>query len=75
MKAEGQSYSHSWAPILAETDAQASVQTGGISSCSPVEVGGDVFVATCNFRGYGTIVIKEFLDPGNCASPCVVPNR
>jgi len=33
-----------------------------------------VFVATCNFRGYGTIVIKEFLDPGNCTGTCL-PDR
>lgn len=33
-----------------------------------------MFIATCNFRGYGTIVIREFLDPGNCTGTCL-PDR
>ncbi len=66
----GEQSSKDWAPILAETESQVAVQTGGLGSCSPVEVGSDVFIATCNFRGKGSIIIKEFLDPGQSLGAC-----
>lgn len=71
----GEQVSKEWAPIFAETESQVAVQTGRLGNCSPVEVGGDVFIATCNFRGYGTIIIKEFLDPGQSTTTCVIPLR
>ena len=59
--------------MLVETESGVSVSTEHIGNCSPVEVGDDVFIATCNFRGYGTIVAKEFLDQGSSTKSCFAP--
>jgi hypothetical protein len=59
--------------MLVETESSVSVSTEHIGNGSPVEVGDDVFVATCNFRGYGTLVAKEYLEQGSTTKTCITP--